>query len=297
MFLLALIGYHSLPHEYSRGVDLGQLIGGGKRIVDAFADGVAKDDEGIAEQVGQTAQGATEIIQAFLNDGFENTEDFEANSLLLVPILRAQRGLNDVSAILANLKGLSNEVARVHLKQAATILKSVEMSLKALPVTILAGSYFGGLKQRFHQLSAQVNAHLVALSFERNESRSWASFCKGFLKVWDGIVKVVDAIFRGNDFDENVLLDAVEQKLGRSFQTRQITRTRVDGGVWVRGTADNIALSAYYHDSKAHSVAIKTGLSAKILPEKQQIAQPGEWAIAIGPVESADGNQALYKLE
>ena len=268
MFLLALIGYHSLPHEYSRGVDLGQLIGGGKRIVDAFADGVAKDDEGIAEQVGQTAQGATEVIQAFLNDGFENTEDFEANRMFWpANLARAQRGLNDVSAILANLKGLSNEAARVHLKQ------------------------------RFHQLSAQVNAHLVALSFERNESRSWASFCKGFLKVWDVIVKVVDAIFRGNDFDENVLLDAVEQKLGRSFQTRQITRTRVDGGVWVRGTADNIALSAYYHDSKAHSVAIKTGLSAKILPEKQQIAQPGEWAIAIGPVESADGNQALYKLE
>ena len=120
---------------------------------------------------------------------------------------------------------------------------------------------------------------------------------KAFLKVWDVIVKVVDAIFRGNDFDENVLLGAVEQKLGRSFQIRKITRVRVEGGVWVHGIAGDIALSAYYHESKAHSVAIKTGVSAKILPEKHQVAEAGEWAIAIGPVESGDGNEALYRLE
>ena len=107
-------------------------------------------------------------------------------------------------------------------------------------------------------------------------------------KIWDWIKKaaawvwnnVVAKIFRGN-FNEHEI-----------FQTRQFTRTKVDGGVWIRGHADELVMSAYMHPTKAHSVAIRSGATAKILPEKNEVAPAGTWAIAFG-----NGNEALYKIE
>ena len=219
-------------------------------------------------------------------------DDLEANGSVVEHI---RRNLAYVDQILAGLDKHPTADALERTEDAEKRLEDLDYQFKAIPQSKSQSIEVEFLKQKAYGLRMRLEQ--ARLQRSSNESRSWASFCKAFLKVWDVIVKVVDAIFRGNDFDENVLLDAVEQKLGRSFQTRQITRTRVDGGVWVRGTADDIALSAYYHPNRAHSVAIRTGLEAKILPERQQVAQPGEWAIAIGPVESTDGNQALYRLE
>ena len=296
-FLLALIGYHTLPHEYARNSwDLGKVIEGGKGVYHTWKDGLAKTEEGRAQQAGETVKDAVEIAQGL---GIPLEDNADVNSLFIwFPRVfsHVEKNLNDVKTILANLKDLSKEAARTSLESASTILKSVEKSLNFLSQVFKSSDKLKELESARVALAQRVAREKLVLALAKNESRSWASFCKAFLKVWDVIVKVVDAIFRGNDFDENVLLDVVEQKLGRSFQTRQITRTRVDGGVWIHGTADNIALSAYFHPDKAHSVAIKTGLSAKILPEKQQVAQAGEWAVALGPVESAEGNQALYRF-
>ena len=123
--------------------------------------------------------------------------------------------------------------------------------------------------------------------------------------VWDWIkkivhvvVKVVGWIFgRDQHFDENMFLDVAERQLGRTFQTRQFTRTKVDGGVWIRGHADELVMSAYMHPTKAHSVAIRSGATAKILPEKVEVAPAGAWAVAFGNPQSAHGNEALYRIE
>ena len=295
MFLLALIGY-LLPHERVRNdIDFGRVIEGGKEVIDAWKDGAPSDEDEIAKKVGETAKGATKIIQGFTNE--------EANIPLATYVQQCRSRLNSVAWLLMKLAVIprgwedqADATALDYIQRADAALKAFEPHLLQLKFWVRRDPSIQDLIDAYYAMSKDLREEKIRFHVS-NESRSWASFCKAFLKVWDVIVKVVDAIFRGNDFDENVLLDAVEQKLGRSFQTRQITRTRVDGGVWVRGTADDIALSAYYHDSRAHSVAIRTGLEAKILPERQQVAQAGEWAVAIGPVESADGNQALYKLE
>ena len=112
------------------------------------------------------------------------------------------------------------------------------------------------------------------------------------------ITSVINLLFRrGEHFDENMFLDVAEKQLGRTFQTRQFTRTKVDGGVWIRGHADELVMSAYMHPTKAHSVAIRSGATAKILPEKVEVAPAGTWAVAFGNPQSAQGNEALYKIE
>ena len=121
----------------------------------------------------------------------------------------------------------------------------------------------------------------------------WDWIKKAAAWVWDN---VVGKIFRGN-FNEHEMLDHFEHQLGRTFQTRQFTRTKVDGGVWIRGHADELVMSAYMHPTKAHSVAIRSGATAKILPEKNEVAPAGTWAIAFGNPGSAQGNEALYKIE
>ena len=117
--------------------------------------------------------------------------------------------------------------------------------------------------------------------------------------LFDAIGWLFKRIFgwRATHFDENQFLDDVERRLGRAFQTRQFTRTKVDGGVWVRGRADELVLSAYMHPSKYHSVGVRSGATAKILPEKVDSVPPGVWAIAFGHPGSASGNEALYKID
>ena len=119
---------------------------------------------------------------------------------------------------------------------------------------------------------------------------------------WDWLVKVGKIVIgwflnRDVHFDENSFLDAVERQLGRTFTTRQFTRTRVEGGTWIHGHADELVLSAYNHPLRNHSVAIRSGATAKLLPEKIESAPPGCWAIAFGNPGSAEGNEALYKLD
>ena len=112
------------------------------------------------------------------------------------------------------------------------------------------------------------------------------------------ITSVINLLFRrGERFDENMFLDVAEKQLGRTFQTRQFTRSQVDGGVWIRGHADELVMSAYMHPTKAHSVAIRSGATAKILPEKVEVAPAGTWAVAFGNPGTAQGNEALYKIE
>ena len=112
------------------------------------------------------------------------------------------------------------------------------------------------------------------------------------------ITSVIGLLFRrGERFDENMFLDVAEKQLGRTFQTRQFTRSQVDGGVWIRGHADELVMSAYMHPTKAHSVAIRSGATAKILPEKVEVAPAGTWAVAFGNPGTAQGNEALYKIE
>ena len=112
------------------------------------------------------------------------------------------------------------------------------------------------------------------------------------------ITSVINLLFRrGERFDENMFLDVAEKQLGRTFRTRQFTRSQVDGGVWIRGHADELVMSAYMHPTKAHSVAIRSGATAKILPEKVDVAPAGTWAVAFGNPGSAQGNEALYKIE
>ena len=112
------------------------------------------------------------------------------------------------------------------------------------------------------------------------------------------ITSVINLLFRrGERFDENMFLDVAEKQLGRTFRTRQFTRSQVDGGVWIRGHADELVMSAYMHPTKAHSVAIRSGATAKILPEKVEIAPAGTWAVAFGNPGTAQGNEALYKIE
>ena len=123
-------------------------------------------------------------------------------------------------------------------------------------------------------------------------------FLKFLKKIVHVVVNVVNFIFgRGEHFDENMVLDVAERQLGRTFQTRQFTRTKVDGGVWIRGHADELVMSAYMHPTKAHSVAIRSGATAKILPEKVEVAPAGAWAVAFGNPQSAHGNEALYRIE
>ena len=112
------------------------------------------------------------------------------------------------------------------------------------------------------------------------------------------ITSVINLLFRrGERFDENMFLDVAEKQLGRTFRTRQFTRSQVDGGVWIRGHADELVMSAYMHPTKAHSVAIRSGATAKILPEKVEVAPAGTWAVAFGNPGTAQGNEALYKIE
>ena len=112
------------------------------------------------------------------------------------------------------------------------------------------------------------------------------------------ITSVIGLLFRrGERFDENMFLDVAEKQLGRTFRTRQFTRSQVDGGVWIRGHADELVMSAYMHPTKAHSVAIRSGATAKILPEKVEVAPAGTWAVAFGNPGTAQGNEALYKIE
>ena len=279
----------------AHGFDIGQVIEGGKEIYDAWKDGASSDQDELAEQIGETAKGATKVIQGLTND-------FKANIPITSIIDACRSSLYSVSWVLMKLAAIprgweAQAGAEVlsYFKRADAALQKVHGYQNILTMW-MRDSRVQEIRADFIKMSQDVKEEKIRFGVS-NEPRSWESLCKAFLKVWDVIVKVVDAIFRGKDFDENVLFDAVEQKLGRSFQTRKMTHVRVDGGVWVHGIADDIALSVYYHDSKAHSVAIKTGISARILPEKQQIAQAGEWAIAIGPVESADGNEELYRLE
>ena len=114
---------------------------------------------------------------------------------------------------------------------------------------------------------------------------------------WDVVKTVFGWIFgRGVRFDENKFLDQLETKLGRNFQTRKFTRSQVEGGVWIRGNADELTLSAFVHPSKSHSVGIRSGATSKILPEKIEVAPPGCWAVAFGNAGSVGGNEALYKI-
>ena len=116
-------------------------------------------------------------------------------------------------------------------------------------------------------------------------------------KVGKVVVDVVRWIFvRGQHFDEHQFLDIAEKQLGCTFKNRQFTRTQVDGRVWICGNADELVLSAYHHPTKAHSVAIHSGATAKILPEKVEVAPAGAWAIAFGNPGSSHGNEALYKV-
>ena len=320
MFLLALIGYHILPHEHASN-DFGKVVDG------------AKEFQGFSNYDFEANPAYLSLQDKQSNGFFEDVGT--GYKAFFAGVERIGQALKVVENLIPLIERSSGDVARAHIKDAENRLEAISKDfdgltkgLQSSPGVVSQRVKFLDLRKEVYRLKAVKLAKDISKDIEKAgqdakkviekampdikeaiagwfkndfdvsvESRSWASFCKGFLKVWDVIVKVVDAIFRGNDFDENVLLDAVEQKLGRSFQTRKFTRVRVEGGVWVHGLADDIALSAYYHDSKAHSVAIKTGVSAKILPERQQVAQAGEWAIAIGPVESADGHEALYRLE
>ena len=118
---------------------------------------------------------------------------------------------------------------------------------------------------------------------------------------WWWIISAVTTVIswftkRGEHFDEHQMLDHLEKQLERTFKNRQFTRTQVDGGVWIRGQADELVLSAYHHPTKAHSVAIRSGATAKILPEKVEVAPAGCWAVAVGNPHSSHGNEALYKI-
>ena len=115
--------------------------------------------------------------------------------------------------------------------------------------------------------------------------------------LFDWLNSIIHWIFgRGVQFNEHQMLDHLEKQLGRTFKTRQFTRTQVDGGVWIRGQADELVLSAYNHPTKAHTVAIRSGATAKILPEKVEVAPAGAWAVAFGNPHSSHGNEALYKI-
>ena len=127
---------------------------------------------------------------------------------------------------------------------------------------------------------------------EMEENGFWDWITSAAKWVWNN---VLSKIFRGN-FNEHEMLDQFEKQLGRTFQTRQFTRSKVDGGVWIRGHADELVLSAYMHPTKAHSVAIRSGATAKILPEKIEVAPAGAWAIAFGNPGS-EHSEALYKVE
>ena len=135
-------------------------------------------------------------------------------------------------------------------------------------------------------------------NFELNVEQEENAEANVLLWVVSAIQNVIRWIFRrGEHFDENMFLDVAERQLGRTFQTRQFTRTKVDGGVWIRGHADELVMSAYMHPTKAHSVAIRSGATAKILPEKVEVAPAGAWAVAFGNPQSAHGNEALYRIE
>ena len=142
----------------------------------------------------------------------------------------------------------------------------------------------------------------IALASEWKSEENFELNVEQEENFWRLIIKIAATVIswilgRGEHFDENMFLDVAERQLGSTFQTRQFTRTKVDGGVWIRGHADELVMSAYMHPTKAHSVAIRSGATAKILPEKVEVAPAGTWAVAFGNPGTAHGNEALYKIE
>ena len=117
---------------------------------------------------------------------------------------------------------------------------------------------------------------------------------------WPLLIKplIITRIWKKNDvqFNEHIFLDQTERQLGRTFQVREFTRTHVDGGVWIRGHADELVVSAYMHPTKPHSAAIRSSVTAKILPEKIKAAPAGSWAIACGN-PGPHVNEPLYRIE
>ena len=91
--------------------------------------------------------------------------------------------------------------------------------------------------------------------------------------------------FQGEDF-----FSFLERLLGRTFKNRHIITTRVDGGLWIFGTADELTLSAYSHPTKRHIADVQYDAGQPVW------ALPDRWAITCGNMGSAPG-KPYYKVE
>lgn len=104
---------------------------------------------------------------------------------------------------------------------------------------------------------------------------------------------------KGTAFNVNSFLDGVEKILGTPFKSRSITMNAVLGGIWIRGTADGMVLSAYWHPTKNHSVSVYKAhsiTSGEVLPEKPQTAPPDCWAVAFGNPGTAMNVMPMYRV-
>ena len=100
------------------------------------------------------------------------------------------------------------------------------------------------------------------------------------------------------DFDPTKFLDAAEKILGTPFRSRKITTTKfTDVGKWIRGTADEMVLAAYWHSTKNHTAYFyRMSFTFRgTLPKKRTIAPPGRWAIAFGNPGNALNTIPMYE--
>ena len=129
----------------------------------------------------------------------------------------------------------------------------------------------------------------------------WEDFVKATKQGWEKFVASTQRwTVTGSavkDFDDKAFLDAAEKRLNVTFQHRQVTRSQVAGGTWIRGTADGYVLSAYIHPNKVHYAGVFSGKYGKVLPEKLTPVMPGMWAVAFGNPGSPEGNFPLYRVQ
>ena len=101
------------------------------------------------------------------------------------------------------------------------------------------------------------------------------------------------------EFDVNKFVAQLEKTVG-PFESRQLRKSYVGGGIWIRGTLDEFMLSAYMHPTRQHRAGIRSGATGKILPDEfvwTDARRPGNWFIAVGNPHSSYGNEPLYMVE
>ena len=97
-------------------------------------------------------------------------------------------------------------------------------------------------------------------------------------------------------FEENAIIDHLENRLNVKAKSYQIQKTEEKGGTWIRGTVNGLHLSAFMHPTKRHTAGIFTVFAQKVLPEKRLVAKPGDWAVAFGNTTVSLGVAPVYQI-